>query len=726
MALPGGMLRTLRSIVVFGWLLFVPLSVEAGNGPNGNLHIPGEVLIKYKASSILNERKTGVPICGAKVVRKFSKLGIEHLKLPPSMTTEQAVELLSKDPNIEYAEPNYLVTISTLPNDSHFDKQWSLRNTGQKIAGVPGLPGADISAHLGWDKEIGDGAVVVAVIDSGIDWQHPDLADNIWINHGEVPGNGVDDDGNGFIDDIRGWDFVHNDSDPTDPHGHGTHVAGTIGAKGDNFIGVAGVAWNVRLMPLRAFAADGFGTTADIVAAIDYAIRNGARVINASYGKTLYSQSEFDALAEAQDAGILVVAAAGNSRTNVDDSPFYPASYRASQRENDERFLRNIVSVAATDNLDQLADFSSFGPVSVDVAAPGSYIFNTAPTQTEVSRFGVDQGDVEGWTLDEPWGVVANSAKVDSFFLTDSPDGKYRQNIDISATSPTIAVDGRTGLVLNFLLKGRAIKNKDFLYVQVCSDGQWTTLPVRVGNTLFTWGISGPFWNWTPAQADLGLLDKVERLSIRFRLVTEETITREGFLIDSIRIVANDELSSANGDYNYMSGTSMAVPHVVGLAALLWSQYPAMDHLEVKQAILEHVDPLQSLSGKVQTGGRINVARSLNILAPYSFDRDDTDPLIDEERSTPSSSGGGGGGGCTHDSSANFGFEWLLLILGIRFFRVGASLTFPIPPLHMDENPTRSRRRKGGSLHGPVSIPAPGERLSSAGRPRRKSGQKAL
>jgi subtilisin family serine protease len=323
--------------------------------------------------------------------------GLEQVNLPEGLSVEDAIEQYLSDPNVEYAEPNYLRYASSIspriPNDTYFARQWSLMNTGI-IA--DGTPGADIQATDAWGINTGSSSVPIAVIDTGIDYDHPDLVGNIWINPLENPNNGIDDDGNGKVDDWRGWDFTtcaafrsgppfdcvtpkSEDNDPFDDEGHGTHVSGTVGAVGNNGEGVTGVMWQAQLMALKALNAQGVGSTADIINAVDYAVANGALIMNASLGGSGFSQAMFDALSAANTAGVLLVAAAGNESANNDLNPHYPASYN----------LSNIISVAATDQNDRRISFSNFGPDSVDVAAPGVYIFSTVPTWWDTAGFGI-------------------------------------------------------------------------------------------------------------------------------------------------------------------------------------------------------------------------------------------------------------------------------------------------------------------------------------------------
>ena len=271
-------------------------------------------------------------------------------------------------------EPDYLLSIDLTPNDPRYSEQWGLHNTGQD----GGTPDADIDAPEAWDITTGSSEIVVAVIDGGIDYTHPDLDANIWMNSGEIPNNNMDDDNNGYVDDIHGANFITfppavNPGDPLDDNGHGTHVAGIVGAVSDNNQGVAGVNHQVRLMALKFINSEGTGLTSDAVTAIDYAIAHGAHVINASWGGGAFLQSLQDAIQRANDAGILFVASAGNSAANNDITLHYPSSYD----------VPNVVAVAATDRDDALADFniggSNFGAMSVDLGAPGKAILSTLP-----------------------------------------------------------------------------------------------------------------------------------------------------------------------------------------------------------------------------------------------------------------------------------------------------------------------------------------------------------
>ena len=307
--------------------------------------------------------------------------GLRHVRLSRGVSVEEALAAFRADPHVLYAEPNYRVHLQGTPDDVQFDSLWGLNNTGQ----TGGLIDADIDAAEAWDLSTGSGNTVVAVIDTGVDYTHPDLAGNMWVNAAEANGQpNQDDDGNGFVDDVYGYDFANNDADPKDDHDHGTHVAGTIGAVGNNALGVTGVNWDVQIMALKFLGADGSGTLADAIRAIDYSVANGAVISNNSWGDNEdFSQALFDAIDRARAAGQIFVAAAGNGNIfgiglNNDTTPFYPSNYE----------LDNVVAVAATDHFDQLAGFSNFGATTVDLAAPGVGILSTTRSGTYSSFSG--------------------------------------------------------------------------------------------------------------------------------------------------------------------------------------------------------------------------------------------------------------------------------------------------------------------------------------------------
>ena len=282
---------------------------------------------------------------------------------PIAVPVETAVGRYRNDPAVRFIEPDYIVHTETVPDDPSFPIQWSLQNTGQQN----GVPGADIHVTRAWDQVTGSAQVIVAIVDTGMDLTHPDLAGNLYTNPGEIPGNGLDDDGDGYADDVHGFDFASFDSDPTDENGHGTHVAGIIGAMGNNGVGISGVAWRVQLLPLKFMDASGSGTTSDAIDAIEYAVDHGADVINASWGGGAYSEALRLAIADAGAHGILFVTASGNEGSDNDVYPNWPSALAEA----------NVISVASTDRVDGRSPFSNYGLLSVDLGAPGGAIVST-------------------------------------------------------------------------------------------------------------------------------------------------------------------------------------------------------------------------------------------------------------------------------------------------------------------------------------------------------------
>ncbi len=359
--------------------LLLLLSVSSAHGVVGLQNVagasaPDELIVRFAPGVNAATRARILASAGCQQTRSFRLLrDLALVQVQAGTRMQDAIQRLSASSAVRYAEPNYIVTAAAIPNDPRFPELYGLNNTGQ----TGGTPDADIDAPEAWDQQTGTD-VVVAVIDTGLDYNHEDIVGNVWTNPGEIPGNGIDDDNNGYIDDVRGWDFVNGDNDPFDDNDHGTHVSGTIAAVGNNGIGVAGVNWSARIMPLKFLNARGSGTTADAISALDYAVMMGARISNNSWGGGAFSQALYDAIAAAQAAGHLFVAAAGNDGVDTDVTPSYPASYD----------LDNIVSVAATDDNDALASFSNFGAVTVDLGAPGVSILSTTPANTYSSFSG--------------------------------------------------------------------------------------------------------------------------------------------------------------------------------------------------------------------------------------------------------------------------------------------------------------------------------------------------
>jgi len=617
-------------------------------------YVSHEILVKFVPDTT-DARATEIrESLGAKLLSKIPSIGVEHWRLPGSLSVEDAVERLGRMPEVVYVEPNYLYKPQVTPSDPAFDRMWFLDNQGQSVNGTAGTPGADISAPAAWEIETGSSQVIVAVIDSGVAMDHPDIRNNIWINPGEIPGNGIDDDGNDYIDDINGWDFINEDNIPADysrdmyGDGHGTHVSGIIAAEGDNGTGIAGVMWSARIMPLQVF--DVFESSPlngaaiqniNILRAVAYAVANGVKIINCSFGGPGYSAAQFDAFSRAGEQGCLVVAAAGNDAENSDYTPTYPAGYR----------IASIISVAATDENDNLAAYSNYGPGSVDLAAPGgnasvSNIYSLAPP-VRVELFSDDfENGGDQWTTEETggWFITDDETIFRSAAIRCSA-GNYADNLESHIrTAATVSALARKGIHIRFDVEyqleppnSSTGKPGDFLLVEVSPDGVGFTPIYAI--TGFSTGIEQiNLWS-----SD----DDPEDFFLRFLLSTDASVNYKGVCIDNVRI-SGIEWDFAGNPYGYKSGTSMAAPVVSGVAGLIWSAAPDLEAVEVKSILLGSVDPLETLSGKVLTGGRANAARAvemaINGTIPADFPADGTADLPDGGTMVKPSEDSDGGG----------------------------------------------------------------------------------
>ena len=323
----------------------------------------GELLVKFKTDAARHESLSIHNRIGASVAKEFADLGWQHVVLPDGVSVAEALQFYRGEQSVAEAQPNFIYRVGAMPNDPSMGSLYGMTK---------------ISAPTAWDTTTGSTSVVVAIIDTGINYNHEDLAANMWVNPNETIGNGIDDDGNGYVDDKHGYDFVFLDGDPNDDHSHGSHCAGTIGAVGNNGKGVAGVNWNVRLMALKTHdGVAGASTSVRVISAFNY-VRDmkmnrgvNVRVTSNSYGgapeAASYDQALKDAIDAAGNADILNVFAAGNDNFNNDLTPTYPGSYNSP----------SVLTIAASDQNDAKASFSSYGATSVDVAAPGVAIYST-------------------------------------------------------------------------------------------------------------------------------------------------------------------------------------------------------------------------------------------------------------------------------------------------------------------------------------------------------------
>jgi subtilisin family serine protease len=338
---------------------------------------------------------------------------------------------------VSYVEPDFVIAPAAIPNDPSFGSLWGLHNSGQS----GGVVDADIDAPEAWDTTTGSRSVVIAVIDTGVDYTHRDLAANAWRNPGEIAGDGLDNDGNGFADDVFGWDFANRDANPMDDNGHGTHVAGTIGAVGGNGTGVVGVNWQVSIMALKFLSGTGSGSTSGAIGAINYATRMrrdfGVNVVatNNPWGGGGFSASLRDAIEAGGRAGILFVAAAGNNASNNDATANYPSNYSTLQGTTTTTAASSegVIAVAALDSSGNLASYSNYGSGSVDIGAPGSAISSTLPGGT--------YGAYSGTSMATPH--VTGTVALYAAAYPGSSANTIRSAI-LSTARPTASLSGKT------------------------------------------------------------------------------------------------------------------------------------------------------------------------------------------------------------------------------------------------------------------------------------------
>lgn len=564
---------------------------DAQHDPTGSRYVHNQLIVKLRKDITIDNldafnRMNGVALSEKIVHGRASSADLDRLYLlefPASIDVWGMVARYKNNPLVQFAEPNFVYSLDLLPNDPEFSKLWGLHDTGQ----FGGSLGNDIDAPQAWDIMRNSSAIVVGVIDTGVNYNHPDLAANMWRNPGEVPNNNIDDDHNGLVDDYYGYDFstclrfnaigVCNqtkprDGDPIDDTGHGTHVAGTIGAVGNNNLGVTGVSWNARIMAIKALTPVG-GLTSDLIDAVNYATTMNVKLTSNSWGGGGFSQSLYDAIQAARDADALFIAAAGNGGSdgigdNNDASPHYPSSYN----------LQNIIAVAATDFEDSLTSFSNFGATSVDLAAPGDLILSTwyrvDPSFADIT---FDTTTIQGIPMEFS---PATSAAGITATAQDAGLG-FPQNFTGASFTGKIAVIKRGSITF-----GEKVTN-------AMNAGAIGAIIFNNQDGMFS-GTLGSAGTWIPTAS----ISKSDGESLVAQLPRQVTF----------RIIASN--------YVYLSGTSMSTPHVSGAAALLRARLPASSYSEIKNIILSSVDPLPSLAGKMVSGGRLNLLNVLESTLP--------------------------------------------------------------------------------------------------------------
>jgi thermitase len=595
------MKTTLLAAVILAALVATPLAAFAAPtrwipSLRGGEHVAGEVLVKFKPGATDRSRLAAVAMRAHSLIADMQR-GWAHVKTRAGESVDEAVATYAADPGVEYAQPNYVYRIAAAPDDADYGQLWAFENTGQAVSSVVqpggalyypywGTAGSDANLEKAWDHITDCAGVVVAVVDTGVNYDHQDLAANMWDGGPSYPNHGYD-----------AWD---GDPDPMDRHGHGTHVAGIIGAVGDNAIGTTGVCWTARIMAVRVLDSSGGGTTLSILEGLDFAVAHGAKVINMSLGGGDASDALLsDAIADAANAGVVVVVAAGNGDENGDGvnndaTPTYPCNFPHA----------NLICVAALDQTLQLARFSNYGATSVDVGAPGINILSTWSGTTG----NVASPLAAGWTLTSTtpgtgWATVGGNFLVDPW---DYPYGLYKANTDDRAYKAFPVAD----VVTAQLWAAVDVFNGDHFRIR-CSGN--ASDPFAGGGTLladFTDEVSGG-WAY-PIGGEVPPACLGASWTLGFQLQSG-SLRNWGVEVMDLSITT---LSLNATSYNTATGTSMATPIVAGLATMLRAYNPQFTPADVVGAIVQGGRSAPSLAGKTTSGRAVDAMRALAYVNP--------------------------------------------------------------------------------------------------------------
>lgn len=586
---------------------------------------PDRVIVEWASGASRSDRIAARRDANVTSMRPLGDPLFQLLEVDPGQSAGDVLDALRSDPAVQVASRDGFSSLDSVPNDPLFGELWGLSNSGGGIDGFSGaVAGADVNAPLAWDRTTGSPSTVIADIDSGYRFDSPDLGPVAWTNPGEIAGNSIDDDGNGFVDDVHGYDFVGasadsttNDSDPTDDNlisgGHGVHTAGTMGAAGNNGVGITGVAQDVRIMPLRVCANSVASENetrcpfSSQIAAINYAGAMGAKAANMSLGGTTFNAPERDAIAA--NPQTLFVISAGNDGVDNDFEPHYPCNY--DPLAEGKSTVDNVICVAATDQADQLASFSDWGASSVDLGAPGTETLSTFPVLTPTLVDDFEANDFSSkWETTAGTGMgraAAGDGPLTSFGMNDSPGmAPAPSSVHQSTLTSGIPIPAGSGSCkLSGLRFRRPDSGSSFSY-SILSDG--SPVFTNTSSTSTSGSEMVPF-NTVPIT---GLGGHSVKVSFVYN-AGPSPAAANGIWLDDLKLTCYAPLSTPPG-YEFLEGTSMAAPHVTGAAGLLFSLKPTATVTEVRDALLDGVDEVPSLMTKTTSKGRLDISKAMDVL----------------------------------------------------------------------------------------------------------------
>ena len=570
-------------LIALGATAVTPPAISTLTAPAGTNYVPGEILVRFRAPA-LEAKATTLRRLGAVADADLGSTGFTRVTLDASDNVAQALARYRDDPAVESVQPNYRYVPQQFPNDMRFGEQWALHNTGQTVSqgpsfpNNPGVPGNDLSMAAAWDLATDCSSILVAVIDTGVNYTHVDLAANMW-------------DGSASGYPRHGKDFVHNDDDPmpADGDGHGTHVAGIIAAVGNNGVGTSGVCWQARIMALRAMDAAG-GRTSTVIEAMHFAVINGARVINLSLGGDGEDKALLAEIESARQQGVIVVTAGGNGGRDIDNAaPFYPCSFSAD----------NIVCVSAIDQAYTSAWFSNSGSRSIDVGAPG------------INTLSARSGDSQLWYWDSGWqfcnGALTTTAACNTGSYENNADDRLWRTVDLSAGNLLGA--GVTG---SYVLT-TADSSPPWPYANPDPDALVASYD-RDGNDPFDAG--GPL-TYLPDASQVSTfvlslhdcLTPTCRAALRFASDSTGTATGPKLYLSMLHLAQRD-----SAVYDYAGGTSMATAYTTGIAALVWAYNPDYTYADVVNAVKYSGDVVPALQSRTATGRAVDALEALRYI----------------------------------------------------------------------------------------------------------------